>query len=171
MGVRKMRAENGSLHHEQLFWSIRGIHSFLEAIHDTWAKRFDVTTPQLIIVLALRDFDRQGKGLPVKEVARILNVDSSFVTTQSKLLEARGFVSRNASSEDARVVHLCLTVGSLKHLADLSVQEKKINDYIFSEFTEQGIHELVTKLFALKNRMEKASAIASIALDIDQIFG
>ena len=54
---------------------------------------------------------------------------------------------------------------SLKQLADLSVRQKKINDYILSEFTEQGIEALVTKVFALKNRMEKASAIASIGLD------
>jgi MarR family transcriptional regulator, organic hydroperoxide resistance regulator len=109
-----------------------------------------VTTPQLIMVFALRDFDHQGKALPVKEVARILNVDPTFVTTQSKLLEAKGFVSRNSSSEDGRIVRLPLTDKSLTQLADLSVRQKKINDYIFSEFTEQGIHALVTKVFALK---------------------
>jgi MarR family transcriptional regulator, organic hydroperoxide resistance regulator len=109
-----------------------------------------VTTPQLIMVFALRDFDHQGKALPVKEVARILNVDPTFVTTQSKLLEAKGFVSRNSSSEDGRIVRLSLTDKPLTQLADLSVRQKKINDYIFSEFTEQGIHALVTKVFALK---------------------
>jgi DNA-binding MarR family transcriptional regulator len=124
-----------------------------------------VTTPQLLIVFALRDFDDQGKGLPVKEVARILNVDPTFVTTQSKLLEAKGFVSRNVSNEDARVVRLSLTDTSLDQLADLSIRQKKINDYIFSDFTEQGIHVLVTKVLALRNRIEKASAIASIGLD------
>jgi hypothetical protein len=90
MGIRKTRTESGPRHHEQLFWSIRGIHSLLEVIHGTWANRIGVTTPQLTMVFALRDFDHQGKGLPVKEVARILNVDPTFVTTQSKLLEAKG---------------------------------------------------------------------------------
>lgn len=165
MRIRKAQAESGPRHHEQLFWSIRGIHSLLEAIHDTWANRFGVTTPQLIMVFALRDFDDHGTGLPVKEVARILNVDPTFVTTQSKILEAKGFVSRNASSEDARVVRLSLSDKSLKQLADLSVRQKKINDYIFSDFTEQGMQALVTKVFALKNRMEKASAIASLDFD------
>ena len=165
MGNPKTRTESGPRHHEQLFWSIRGIHSLLEVIHDTWATRFGVTTPQLVMVFALRDFDHQGKGLPVKEVAKILNVDPTFVTTQSKLLEVKGFVSRNSSSEDARVVRLSLTDKALKQLADLSVRQKKINDYIFSEFTEQGLHALVTKVFAIKNRMEKASAVASIGLD------
>jgi len=117
------------------------------------------------MVFALRDFDDHGTGLPVKEVARILNVDPTFVTTQSKILEAKGFVSRNASSEDARVVRLSLSDKSLKQLADLSVRQKKINDYIFSDFTEQGTQALVTKVLALKNRMEKASAIASLDFD------
>jgi DNA-binding MarR family transcriptional regulator len=165
MGSRKTRAENGPRHHEQLFWSIRGINSLLEAIYSTWANRFGVTTPQLLMVFALRDFDHQCKGLPVKEVAKILNVDPTFVTTQSKLLEANGFVSRNASSDDARVVRLSLTDKSLRQLAALSIRQKKINDYIFSGFTEQGMQALVTKVFALKDRMEKASAIVSIGLD------
>ena len=165
MGSRKTRAENGPRHHEQLFWSIRGINSLLEAIYSTWANRFGVTTPQLLMVFALRDFDHQCKGLPVKEVAKILNVDPTFVTTQSKLLEANGFVSRNASSDDARVVRLSLTDKSLRQLAALSIRQKKINDYIFSGFTEQGMQVLVTKVFALKDRMEKASAIVSIGLD------
>jgi DNA-binding MarR family transcriptional regulator len=88
------------------------------------------------MIFALRDFDNHGTGLRVKEVATILNVDPTFVTTQSKLLEANGFVSRNASSEDGRVVRLSLTDKTLKQLADLSIRQKKINDYILSEFTD-----------------------------------
>lgn len=165
MGPRKTRTESGPRHLEQLFWSIRGIHSLLEVIHDTWANRFGVTTPQLVMIFALRDFDDHGTGLPVKEVARILDVDPTFVTTQSKILEAKSFVSRNASSEDARVVRLSLTDKSQKQLAELSIRQKKLNGYVFSEFTDQGIEALLTKLFALKNRMEKASAIASLDFD------
>jgi MarR family transcriptional regulator, organic hydroperoxide resistance regulator len=103
MGIQKTHAERGPWLPEQLFWSIRGIHSYLEAIHGTWAAQFGVTTPQLTMVFALRDFDNHGTGLRVKEVAKILSVDPTFVTTQSKLLEAKGFGSRNASSEDGRV--------------------------------------------------------------------
>ena len=68
-------------------------------------------------------------------------------------------------SEDGRVVRLSLTDKSLKQLAALSIRQNKINDYIFAELTEQGIQALVTKVLALKIRMEKASAIASIDLD------
>lgn len=165
MASRITRTASGPRHHEQLFWSIRGIHSLFEAIHATWAKHIGVNTPQLIILFALRDFDDHGTGLPVKEVARIIGVDPAFVTTQSKQLGVNGFVSRNASSEDARVVRLSLTEKSLKQLAALSVRQRKINTYIFSEFSETGVQALGMKVIALKNRMEKASAIASIDLD------
>jgi len=165
MGIRKLRAENGLRSHEQLFWSIRGIHTLLDAIHGTWADRLHVTTSQLLMVFALRDFDDQGAGLRVKEVATLLSVDATFVTTQSKLLEANGFINRNASSEDGRVVRLSLTDKALKQLADLSTRQKKINDYIFSEFTDPGLQAFVTKVLAVKNKMEKASAIALIGLD------
>jgi DNA-binding MarR family transcriptional regulator len=117
------------------------------------------------MVFALRDFDDQGAGLRVKEVATLLSVDATFVTTQSKLLEANGFINRNASSEDGRVVRLSLTDKALKQLADLSTRQKKINDYIFSEFTDPGLQAFVTKVLAVKNKMEKASAIALIGLD------
>ena len=50
-------------------------------------------------------------------------------------------------------------------MSDLSVRQERIYDYIFSEFTEQGMQALLTKVFALKNRMEKASAISSTGLD------
>ena len=76
MGIRKLPAENGLRPHEQLFWSIRGIHTLLDAIHGTWADRLGVTTSQLLMVFALRDFDDQGAGLRVKEVATLLSVDA-----------------------------------------------------------------------------------------------
>jgi DNA-binding MarR family transcriptional regulator len=165
MGTRTTQTESATRHREEFFWSIRGIHSLFEAIHGTWANRIGVTIPQLTMVLALRDYDPQGKGLRVKEVARILSVDPTFATTQSKILEAKGFINRNSSSEDGRVVRLSLSDKSLKELIALSRRQRKINDYIFSEFTEHGIQALALKVFALKNRMEKASAIASMDLD------
>jgi DNA-binding MarR family transcriptional regulator len=163
MGTRRIGSGPG--HHEQLFWSIRAIQSLLDEIHGTWAIRIGVTNPQLTMIFALRDFDSQGNGLPVKEVARILSVDPTFVTTQSKVLEAKGFFRRTSSSEDGRVVRLSLSDKALKQLANLSARQKKLTDYIFAELTEQGIQALVSKVLALNIRMEKASAIASIDLD------
>ena len=165
MGNQKTHAERGPRLPEQLFWAIRGINSNLEAINGVWADQLGVTAPQLTMLFALRDFDNHGTGLRVKEVAEALSVDPTFVTTQSKILETKGLVSRNASNEDGRVVRLSLTDKSLKQLAALSIHQTKINDYIFAEVTEQGIQTLVAKVLTLNIRIEKASAIASIGLD------
>ena len=165
MGACKAPTQSGPPHHEQFLWAIRGVQSHFDMIHAAWAHRFGVTTPQLLLVFALRDFDHHGTGLPVKEVAKLLGVDPTFATTQSKLLETKGFVSRKTSDEDARVVRLSLTDKSVKQLDHLSTRQKKIHDYIFSEFTDQGLHALVAKVLAVKNKMERASAVASIDLD------
>jgi DNA-binding MarR family transcriptional regulator len=140
------------------------MHALFDKIHGVWANRIGVTIPQLTLMLALRDNDSKGTGLPVKEVARILGVDPAFATTQSKILEAKEFIDRKPSTEDGRVVYLCLSNKSLKSLTALSQHQRKINDYIFSEITEQGIQALLMKVIAIKNRMEKASALASIDL-------
>jgi DNA-binding MarR family transcriptional regulator len=151
-------------HCEELFWSIRAIHSHFEAIHGAWAECIGVSLPQFTMMLALRDYDPDRTGLPVKEVARILGVDPTFATTQSKLLETMNLISRNSSSDDARVVRLSLSDLSLKHLAALSQRQRKLNEYIYSELTERGRQAFAMKASSLKIRMEKASVIALMNL-------
>jgi DNA-binding MarR family transcriptional regulator len=56
----------------------------------------------------------------VKVVAKMLHVDPSFVTTQSKILEKKGFMRRKTSGDDARVVQMSLTDKSYKRIADLA---------------------------------------------------
>jgi MarR family transcriptional regulator, organic hydroperoxide resistance regulator len=115
-----------------------------------------VTTPQLTMMLAMRDHDPKGEGLPAKEVARILGVDPTFATTQTKILEAKDFINRNASMKDGRVVYLSLSDKSMKHLNVVYQRQKKMNDYIFSEYTENGIQALATKIFCSETKNGKS---------------
>ena len=135
----------------QLFWAIRTVHAHLGEIHDSWAKVLGVTTPQLMILFALADFDDRRTGLPVNYVAKVLSVDSTFITTQSKILEGKGFVSRRSSDEDARVIRLSLTEKSVRQLADLSIRQKTVNGYVFSQFSDHDVRELVTRMLALRS--------------------
>jgi MarR family transcriptional regulator, organic hydroperoxide resistance regulator len=50
-----------------------------------------------MILMAVAELDR-GEGLPVNAVSKMLHVDSSFVTTQSKLLEKKGLMRRRATT-------------------------------------------------------------------------
>jgi DNA-binding MarR family transcriptional regulator len=94
----------------------------------------------------------------------MLHVDPSFVTTQSKLLEKKGFMRRRTSQDDARVVQMSLTDKTYKHIASLAPQQEALNDFIFAEFSDRELTEFTGKLTSLKNRLEKASL--KVAMDI-----
>jgi MarR family transcriptional regulator, organic hydroperoxide resistance regulator len=136
-------------------WVIASINVHLEELRYFWAKTLGISGPQWMILMALADMD-QDDGVPVNVVSKKLHVDSSFITTQSKLLEKKGFLRRKSSTEDARIVQMSLTDKTYKHLAGLASQQEALNDFIFAEFNDQQLDEFTTKLSALKSRLEKA---------------
>jgi DNA-binding MarR family transcriptional regulator len=144
-------------------WEIAAINVHLQELRYFWAKTLGVSGPQWMILMALADLD-QGEGVPVKVVSRMLHVDPSFVTTQSKMLEKKGFLRRKTSDEDARVVQMSLTDKTYKHIAGLTSQQEELNDFIFAEFGERELSEFTDKLAALKARLEKACLKVSMGI-------
>jgi len=140
----------------QLAWEIAAINVHLQEIRYFWAKTLGISGPQWMILMALADLD-EGEGVPVKVVSKMLHVDPSFVTTQSKMLEKKGFMRRKTSGDDARVVQMSLTDKTYKHIAGLTSQQEELNNFIFAEFSDGDLSELTVKLAALKGRLEKAS--------------
>ncbi|NUR10630.1 MAG: MarR family transcriptional regulator, partial [Bradyrhizobium sp.] len=108
-----------------------------------------------LILMAISDLDKDD-GIPVNVVSKLLHVDPSFVTTQSKLLEKKGLLRRRPSPTDARVVRLSLAEKTQKHIASLNEQYRTIREFVFQEFDENELTEFTTKLATLKNRLEKA---------------
>ncbi len=141
---------------KRLTWAIAAINVHLEELRYFWAKTLGISGPQWMILMALADMD-QADGVPVNAVSKKLHVDSSFVTTQSKLLEKKGFVRRRPSVEDARVVQMSLTDKSYKHLASLASQQEALNEFIYADFDSRELEEFAKKLTSLQNRLEKAS--------------
>jgi len=144
-------------------WEIAAINVHLQEIRYFWAKTLGVSGPQWMILMALADLD-QGEGVPVKVVSKMLHVDPSFVTTQSKMLEKKGFMRRKTSGDDARVVQMSLTDKSYKHIASLAAQQEELNKFIFAEFNDRELSEFTDKLTALKARLEKASLKVSMGI-------
>jgi MarR family transcriptional regulator, organic hydroperoxide resistance regulator len=132
-------------------WEIASIGVYLEELRQFWAKTLGISGPQWMIIVALADHD-QGDGVAVNVVSKMLHVDPSFVTTQSKLLEKKGFVRRKTAVEDARIVKMSLTDKTTKHLASLA----SLNQFIFAEFEDRDMADLTEKLAAIKRRLEKA---------------
>ena len=136
-------------------WVIASINVHLEELRYFWAKTLGISGPQWMILMALADID-QDDGVPVNVVSKKLHVDSSFVTTQSKLLEKKGFLRRKTSTEDARIVKMSLTDKTYKHLSSLDSQREALNEFIFAELKDKQISELNDTLQMLQNRLEKA---------------
>lgn len=146
----------------RFIWEIASISVHLEELRQFWARALGISGPQWMILMALADLDK-ADGVPVNVVSKMLHVDPSFVTTQSKLLEKKGFLRRRPSATDARVVQMSLTDRTYKHLASLAAQQEALDEFIFEEFDDRALTEFTDRLTALKNRLEKARL--KIALD------
>lgn len=142
---------------------IASINVHLQELRHFWAKTLGISGPQWMILMALADLDK-GDGVPVKTVSKMLHVDPSFVTTQSKLLEKKGFMRRKPSEDDARVVEMSLTDKSYKQIASLASQREALNEFIFAEFNDGELGDITEKLASLKNQLEKACL--KVAMDI-----
>src|SRR5882724_1924627 len=79
--------------YRQIIWDLISINSNFEDMRRHWAKKFGVTGPQWAIMLAINDLDKGG-GVPVGEVSAKIHAVSTFVTTQTKLLEQQGLLKR-----------------------------------------------------------------------------
>ncbi len=137
-------------------WVIGSINVHLEELRYFWARALGISGPQWMILMALADLD-QNDGVPVNAVSKKLHVDSSFVTTQSKLLEKKGFLRRKTAAEDGRIVKMSLTDKTYKHLAGLASQQEGLNEFIFAELSDKQLGELTETLDMLRNRLEKAT--------------
>src|SRR5258706_10545683 len=161
-GANESAAKNQDIA-RRFAWEIAAINVHLQEIRYFWAKTLGISGPQWMILMALADLDR-GEGVPVKVVSKMLHVDPSFVTTQSKMLEKKGFMRRKTSPDDARVVQMSLTDKTYKHIASLASQQEELNSFIFAEFSDRELTEFTGKLALLKDRLEKACL--KVAMDI-----
>ena len=144
-------------------WAIAAIGVHLEELRYYWGKTLGISGPQWMILMALAEMDRDD-GVPVNVVSKKLRVDSSFVTTQSKMLEKKGFIRRKTSAEDGRVVQMSLTDKTYKQLTSLASQQQALNEFIFAELNDRELGDLTDKLVALQSRLEKACL--KVTLDI-----
>lgn len=163
----KPKASAGAARNQELAkafaWEVAATNVHFQEIRHFWAKVLGISGPQWMILMALSDQD-MGQGVSVKDVSKMLHVDASFVTTQSKMLEKKGYVRRRTSEEDARVVNMSLTDKSYKQMANLASRQESLNAFIFEEFSNEDLQSFIAKLASLNRRLEKASV--RVALDI-----
>ncbi|MCG6205774.1 MarR family winged helix-turn-helix transcriptional regulator [Rhodopseudomonas sp. HC1] len=127
----------------------------LDEIRHYRAKSLGISGPQFAILMTIRRLD-EGDGVSVRHVAGALHVDSSFITTQSKVLEKKGLLGRQTDETDARVVKLFLTDKAEKQITGLAAGERSLNAFIFGGLTNDAVAELTDQLTELSGRLEKA---------------
>jgi DNA-binding MarR family transcriptional regulator len=125
-----------------------------------WATNLDLSSAQWSIMQALMELDR-GEGVTVKAVAKLMIVDSSYVTKQWRSLEQNGLIRRQ-SCLDARLVKLSLTEKAKRMLEELALRQEQIIAFIFAEFETNEVTNLVSSLSVLASRLEKARIKATI---------
>lgn len=85
-----------------------------------WARTLGLAGPQWMILVALAQLD-EGDGVEIGVVHDKLQVNPSFVTMQSRVLERKGFLRREESSlGDAGIVRIALTDKAREVLAQFS---------------------------------------------------
>ena len=147
----------------RLALEIASIHLHIQEIRAVLAKAMGISSPQWAILMALMDLD-PGGGLPVKAVSKILSVDPSFVTTQSKLLEKKGFLHRRTSTEDGRVVRMSVTDKTRRLMDELSPKRARLKEIILAEFTEPELEEFTSKLSAMRDLLARANLKSALEL-------
>lgn len=128
----------------------------LDEIRHFHAKSLGISGPQFAILLTIQRLD-QGEGISVRHVARALHVDSSFITTQSKLLEKKTLIRRRVDAADARVVNLSLSDKARRQIEGLAAAEADLNDFVFDGISDDALQQLTTSLDDLEQRLAKAS--------------
>lgn len=89
----------------QLCFAVYSTSLAFNAVYKPLLDQLGLTYPQYLAMLALWQCD----DVPVKEIGRLLHLDSGTLTPLLKRLEAAGLVSRTRSSEDERQVRITLT--------------------------------------------------------------
>ncbi len=146
----------------RFFWAIRSVYSQLKRLDDVWAAKLGITGPQWLIMSALSDFE---SGTPVNRLATALNVDPSFITTQTQILEKLGLLVRKPSAEDARVVLISPTARFRKSWDELSVRRLKLHNFIFSGFGPSETDRLIASLSQIESSLEKAAKLTELNAD------
>jgi DNA-binding MarR family transcriptional regulator len=140
----------------RLIWAIAIANARFDDIRYFWAEALGISGPQWMILMAVSDFDATA-GAPVRDVASRLEVDPTFVASQSKLLEAAGWLTRAPSKSDSRAILLFQTSRCRKEIGKLEGRQSALNEFIYEDINHRDLENIILKLTALTKRLEKAS--------------
>lgn len=144
----------------RLVWDLSAIGVYMMRIADLLGRRIGVTGSQWITITAI-DGLSDGEGVSVRDVAALLNVDGSFVSAQSKILEQYGLLRRVQSAGDKRLVLLSLTDLAITRLNELDSSKYTLEQHVRGELEEQPLQELSETLISMRRRLGRAMLLVA----------
>jgi DNA-binding MarR family transcriptional regulator len=146
---------------ERFCWDMITIDAHLAEIRAYLAGKLKVSVPQWILMSVLEDRGA-GEGVSVRDVSKCMAVDASFVTTQSKLLEAKGLVLRVQSSTDARVILMSLSQVARDRIEAISGERGSIRDFMFVDLDADALETFLKSLAQVRDNISRASRLVSL---------
>ncbi|MFC7052038.1 MarR family winged helix-turn-helix transcriptional regulator [Hansschlegelia quercus] len=113
----------------------------LQQIREALARQMGVTTPQYVMLMALAR-RTPGSAIGTKDLAARLRVSVPFVVTETKKLEAMGFLQKQPIAADRRRIDIVLTKRGLQSVEALGSRQRTVNDILFSGVDEAKFSQL-----------------------------
>lgn len=114
----------------------------------------DISFVQWIAMLKLSE----GQALTASDLCRAMRHDNGALTRILDQLEARGFVARNRSQQDRRVVELELTAAGQHKLDELLPEFIAQLNIVLGDFSKSEFAELVRLLNKLMAKLQVSLA-------------
>jgi DNA-binding MarR family transcriptional regulator len=140
----------------RLVWDVSAIGFSILRMAELLGRRVGLTGSQWLLIKAV-DFLADRDGVPVGEVAALLNMKGSFVSAQIRPLEQRGLLNRTQSAEDRRVILLSLTGSARQTLARVEDEMCQIEEIARGTLVDQHVGELSDSVNAMRRRMDRAT--------------
>lgn len=138
-------------------WDMFSIASHFHSVRQVWAKLAGVTGPQWLILFAISTLD-EGEGVSVGRISQKLHVKSTFVTTQSNILEAEGYLTRRTYADDRRVVLLSLSEKAVERIQSFVGRRAELHRMMFGEFDAAEFAQLKHLITRLEESAKESTA-------------
>jgi MarR family transcriptional regulator, organic hydroperoxide resistance regulator len=152
--------QNGDDLGRRMVWDLTAIGVYVNRMADLLGRRIGVTGSQWLLIMAV-DGLAEGEGVSVRDVAALLNVDGSFVSAQSKILEKQGILRRTQSAGDKRLMLLAVTEAATARLKELESAKRAIERHVCGELEEEPLQELSETLISMRRRLGRAMLLVA----------
>jgi DNA-binding MarR family transcriptional regulator len=113
----------------------------------------DLSFAQWVVLVRLKE----GREVTASDLCRVLRHDTGALTRMIDQLQERGYVSRERSREDRRVVHLQLTDAGAAKAAELTPVIVGLLNEALVDFSKEEFSELSRLLNKLLNTLKAHS--------------